>query len=432
MTRLFLTLYFGVISTLFGFLILLEVVAIHYLGDVEIEDTANTVAGYLHLLDAVEQHIPPTEMEQLMRETAAINQQILIPLDEFEPGLSQEEIDLLEKDRVLVNSDAEYVGLSLIDGSHYLIVPDEASSLVQRIELINGISTSSIFVVLALYLALWMYWLHRKLSNLERTAQSLANGDLSARAPTNGRQQVGSLNRSFNHMADRIQKLIESHKQLSNAVAHELRSPIFRLHCQLEMLTDSQDTSERQQFAQGMEEDLNELEALVNELLAYARFERADQELKLQSITLNDWLPKISEHLQIETDKPLLSTLPSTSLHVNLDSRLMERAVTNLIRNAIRHSRDKIEIILLQEEGQLVIRVEDDGPGIPEEDRLRIFQPFARLEAARDRASGGHGLGLAIAQQIVHLHQGQLTCHTSPLGGASMQISLPLDSTINA
>lgn len=275
-------------------------------------------------------------------------------------------------------------------------------------------------------MGIWSYLLHRKLKKLESSAIQISQGDFSARAPMQFQHRVGNLNGAFNQMAERVEHLIASHKRLTNAVAHELRTPIFRLQCQLELLEHGQAQADHQRFVQGMEEDLNELDLMVDELLSYARMERVGMSLDAQRLELNQWLSQQRPTLARSCQHPLAVEI-SEPLTAEFDPRLLMRAMTNLVRNADRYAEQRVEIRVLSEANYAVICVDDDGCGIPEQDRERVMEPFERLDTARNRQTGGHGLGLSIVREILSQHGGRLLISESPLGGARIAIYLPLN-----
>ncbi|MCU7916451.1 MAG: hypothetical protein KZQ65_11310 [Candidatus Thiodiazotropha sp. (ex Gloverina cf. vestifex)] len=172
-----------------------------------------------------------------------------------------------------------------------------------------------------------------------------------------------------------------------------------------------------------------ELEELVNESLSYSRFDRERPDLVLETVTLDEWLSILLIELNDEmlaVEVQLVSSPDNKHKQVTLDSRLMGRAVKNLLRNAHRHASNRIFLSGSCSGGETSIVVEDGGTGVPEADRERIFEPFARLDAARDRESGGVGLGLAIVNQVVRWHQDNVCVETSPLGGARFVITWPV------
>jgi signal transduction histidine kinase len=178
-----------------------------------------------------------------------------------------------------------------------------------------------------------------------------------------------------------------------------------------------------------MRKDIVELEELVSESLSYSRFDRERPELILEAVPLGDWLQCLLEELDdellaVKVTLQRADELSDTCL-VKLDTRLMGRAVKNLLRNAHRHASRQIQLGYSLESGQARIIIEDDGLGVPEQERERIFAPFARLDVARDRESGGVGLGLAIVKQICRWHQGRVWAEAAEMGGARFVIEWP-------
>ncbi|MCJ8297706.1 MAG: ATP-binding protein, partial [Pseudomonadales bacterium] len=216
-----------------------------------------------------------------------------------------------------------------------------------------------------------------------------------------------------------------SHKRLTNAVAHELRTPIFRLRCQAELLEYGTSEQDHQQYIEGMEEDLTELDQLVDEMLSYARMERNEEIFVLASYELQDWLNKHRPLLQ-RSCKKVLSVEVGEQISLQFDSRLLMRALSNLVRNADIHAEKSMQIRYFTLDKYAVICVEDDGSGIPEQERSRVIEPFERLDDARTRSSGGHGLGLSIVRGIAQQHGGKIIISQSSLGGACVSIYLPL------
>jgi two-component system OmpR family sensor kinase len=226
----------------------------------------------------------------------------------------------------------------------------------------------------------------------------------------------------IDHMADRIEELLVAQKNLLHSVSHELRTPIARLEFALELLdAKANDPALRPRIA-AMEGDLRELNALVNELLGMARL---GSELALQPEAVDvaellratvAALPPGTQALAVEQDGELGT--------IEADPRHLGRALSNLLRNAQKYAA-AIRLSARRDGKELVLAVEDDGPGIPQDERERIFEPFYRLDRSRDRATGGFGLGLSIVRKAVLLHGGTITVEQSELGGAKFVITLP-------
>lgn len=428
MARLFITLYMGVIAALFGFIIILEFAANEVFEDTLQDEIRRSVASYTLLFEDIYQISGEEAMEAAMYRTAELEDQVLSVVTD--PAiLNQPEIKKLTYSEPfygeLEGMDEEVLYFRLnVNDKVYQSYDDPDSDVYKVEELVGGMSIWGFFIVTAIVLAGWLYLLQRKLKMLETSATAIANGNFSARAPMASQHRVGGLNQSFNLMAERIELLIASHKRLTNAVAHELRTPIFRLRCQLTMLEEDLITPAQQSFLAGMEEDLTELDQLVEELLSYAKMQRSGALAAFEIQDVAQWLKQQQPLLQRSCLKEL-TVREGPSIALNFDPRLLLRALSNLVRNADIHAYSQIELNTLIEEGYLIICVDDDGQGVPQSAHERIFEPFERLDVARARDTGGHGLGLSIVKEIMEIHQGRVTVSNAPIGGARFSLYLP-------
>lgn len=288
-----------------------------------------------------------------------------------------------------------------------------------------------LMLVLALLVALavlfWVYPLWRDLRQLGVTAEAFGQGDFSVRAPLPRRSVLHRLAKTFNSMAQRIQRLIFSHKELTNAVSHELRTPIARLRFGMEMLDSSTDEVARARYIQGMNADIDELDQLVAELLTYARFDREKPTLKFQRQKIEPWLVEVIRQAKIGKNSLFIDyKIEGKELvYARFEPRLLARMLGNLLQNAQRYAQKKTLVVFTHSKGYYQISVDDDGSGIPENERQRVFEAFTRLDESRDRETGGYGLGLAIVQRISQWHGGQASVENSPLGGARFIIRWP-------
>lgn len=412
----FIKLYLGLIASVVFAVFVLQWLFIGAFGDAQDELFAQQFSAYRNLAISSEttHNARMSKMKVLAKQMNAD-----ITLAETDELFAEEIISLEEHGVVVVNSDEALSYFTLpSDQQIYRFQYRADHPLQHQLSLNADLTTMAVFVALGLVLAFWLYFLNRKVSALNTAARRLADGDLTARAPKKKNQQVGQLNQSFNLMAERIEKLIQSHKQLSNAIAHELRSPIFRLQCQLDMLASSQEPQKREKLIQGIDEDIQELSRLVEELLQHARMENAQYRLQREEQDLVVWLAGLIEHLQMESELIVRLSHSSAECRFSFDEGLLQRAIQNLIRNAFVFAKANIEVTLLVDKHDIALYIDDDGPGIPKEEREAVFQPFHRLDAARGREVGGYGLGLAIARQAVELHGGELCLDSSPAGGA--------------
>lgn len=302
-------------------------------------------------------------------------------------------------------------------------------------------------LVLLLPIALWSRAHWQGLQMLSTVADEFGHGNLAARAQVARSASIYPLAQHINQMATRIGELLLAQKRLLHAVSHELRTPIARLEFGLELLRDTVDPLKREQGIDAMQGDLAELGSLVNELLAMAKLGQA-QGLQLERVDLARLCADCVKALAHEAHgREIMIDIDGDCQTAMLDARLMQRALGNLLKNALKYGQLQIRLSIqlsirrsiqhgVGEAGELapsgqpadmgvLIRLEDDGPGIAPEHRERIFEPFYRLDDSRDRHTGGFGLGLSIVAQAVALHGGSVAVGNSALGGACFTIWLP-------
>ena len=294
---------------------------------------------------------------------------------------------------------------------------------------IRLLTWSLIGLFLAVAVWFWVRPVWRDLEALRQTARALGEGHFETRSPEARSGAFELLTETLNGMAERIQRLIATQKELSSAISHELRTPISRMRFALEMLTETDEREEQERLWQMMNVDLEELDNLIDSSLTYSRFEREQPEPHLTAIEFAPWLEEEVESMRILGRSLELSVdcskLPD-SQEVELDQKSMPYAVTNLLRNAIKYAKTKISVSTEVVNGRIRVYVDDDGIGIPEEERQRVFFAFTRLDRSRDRATGGYGLGLAIVRLVLEQHGGKVTADESPLGGARFTLEWPL------
>ncbi|HJW27386.1 MAG TPA: ATP-binding protein [Rhodocyclaceae bacterium] len=343
----------------------------------------------------------------------------------------------LDGGEIAIDHDGEVMYHRLRNTSQVLVVGPLSSSrnheltergipLELRLRLLTW-SLIGVFFGVALWFWVWPVW--RDLEALRQTARSLGDGHFDSRSPAAKSQLFAPLADTLNGMADRIQHLIAIHKELSSGISHELRTPIARLRFALEMLAETEQREERERLWAMMEADLDELDNLIDSSLTYARFEREAPAPHFSSVMFADWLQEeidsarlLGRQIQITVDT---SALPAR-LAVDLDRKAMPYAIRNLLRNAIKYAAGRIAISAEMRDGQIMIHVDDDGIGIPPEEREHIFSAFTRLDRSRDRSTGGYGLGLAIARRVMELHGGSANAGAAPvLGGARFTLSWP-------
>ncbi|CAM3993276.1 Sensor protein RstB [Pseudomonas reidholzensis] len=272
----------------------------------------------------------------------------------------------------------------------------------------------------------WPHW--RDLERLKETARRLGQGQMAERTQISAHSNIGALAGVFDTMAGDLERHVNEQRELLNAVSHELRTPLTRLDFGLVLLFDEVPPASRKRLLE-LVGHVRELDELVLELLSYSRLQNADQARERVEVSLLELVDSVLGGFAEELDGRGIRWEVRAESHLPrfvLDPRLTARAVQNLVRNAMRYCDEALLLRLrLEEDGACLLTVEDDGIGIPVEERERIFQPFYRLDRSRDRNTGGFGLGLAISRRAIEGQGGTLTVAQSALGGAQFRIRLP-------
>ncbi len=273
-------------------------------------------------------------------------------------------------------------------------------------------ATTVALLALAVGLGAWplVRRLTRRLERLRLRVEDLGRGDLSARAPVEGRDEVADLARSFNRAADRIQALVEAQRRQLAFASHELRSPLARLRLSLEMLAGAPALKERAAH------DVEEVDALIDELLEASRLEALGRPERGEPVDLLGLVAEEAARVD--------AAVEGEAAVVSADPRLLRRLVRNLLENARRHAAGTaIEARVEGHGAGARLTVTDRGPGVPEAERERIFEPFYRPPGAPETGAG-YGLGLALVRQIARAHGGEARCRPRDGGGTAFEVTL--------
>lgn len=295
------------------------------------------------------------------------------------------------------------------------------------LQLSAGITLFSLFL-----LSLGVYGLilplERKIRQVRYALNRMKSGDLSLRVPIEGSDEMANLASSYNNMSDHIQRLIEAQRELMRAVSHELRTPVARIRFGTEMLAEEDDYNHRMHQVDMIDKDIEALNTLIDEIMTYAKLEQGTPSLDFAEIILFDVLDQVAVETEaLKTQKEIELVAPPLYVKVDAERRYLHRVVQNLVGNAVRYCDNKVRITGgIHSDGMAFVCVEDDGAGIPEQDRQRVFEAFARLDDSRTRASGGYGLGLSIVSRIAYWFGGEIKVDESPtLGGARFIMTWP-------
>ena len=266
--------------------------------------------------------------------------------------------------------------------------------------------------------------LTRRLEGLQRGVESLGAGDLRARVDARGSDEVAYLAQRFNLAADQIQALVQSQKSLLANASHELRSPLARIRMGLELMESAPSPQLKAELAR----NITELDALIDEILLASRLE-AGRDTGLKKTDSVDLLAIAAEEAARSQVPLLWQGGDVQQAAIQGDARLLRRLLRNLLENAVRYGGSGVEITLSAQAGSLLVRVLDLGPGVPAEERERVFEPFYRSSHASE-ASGGVGLGLSLVRSIAQQHGGSVRClprtEIDGESGACFEVKLPI------
>jgi len=302
------------------------------------------------------------------------------------------------------------------------------------------IGTLTLLALLAFPLIAGWVWfapVRRDVRALRTNLLELAGGERVARGVLVESRLLAPLADGVGRMAANWRALLDSQRELSRAVSHELRTPVARLRFGLALL-DEQARSGNERVLDSLERSLADLEDLVECSLTYARYTQARPVLDLHERGLLAWVRDELAALAPPAEGPVLNVAAphepagGDSFEAMFDPSHMKFALRNLVANALRFARSRVDVTISRDAGasRAQIDVDDDGDGVPEADRARIFEPFVRGRQPARGASGGHGLGLSIAARIVDWHDGRIELSRSPAGGARFRLSWPLEPPV--
>lgn len=358
------------------------------------------------------------------------------PIDSI--GLDSSQIARIRRDEpVILYKDGDGIRNSLIS----LVISSEMDASVIVIGPVNLFNwfplnlIASVVLICLLLISLGVYGLifplERRLQLLQAGVNRVMQGDLNTRVQVVGHDDVARLSSTFNAMTQHIKRLIEAQRELTRAVSHELRTPVARIRFAVDMLADEDSCESRQIQKQHIDEDIESLNELIDEILTYAKLEEGSPKLEWEMVDLVDLVKQVERETNILGKNIKIEiNIASPKAQAMADRRYLHRVVQNLAGNAMRYADGTIIISAGVIKGRAFVGVEDDGQGIKEEDREKVFVPFARLDDSRTRASGGYGLGLSIVSRIAFWFNANLKVDESPtLKGARFIMDWPAKQT---
>ncbi len=291
-------------------------------------------------------------------------------------------------------------------------------------------------LIMMLVAASGCYLLARSLTapvrHLRAAVQQMTRGDFSVRVslPPGRKDEIADLGRDFNTMIERIASLIEAQKRLLRDISHELRSPLTRMNVSLELARLQPENAES--YLLRIEKESDRLNDLIGQLFTLTRLEGRVDNKEKEQVNVSELVEEIAGDANFEAAALDRRVQPGTldNAMVQGSREMLGRALENVIRNGLRYTAagTAVEVEVVQDGGQVTIRIRDHGAGVPEDKLGQIFKPFFRVAESRDRDSGGNGIGLAIAKQAVLMHGGSIEARNHPDGGLVVELRLPVQS----
>ncbi|MEZ8244080.1 sensor histidine kinase [Vibrio splendidus] len=290
-------------------------------------------------------------------------------------------------------------------------------------------------IVLSLFSIIMAKSLQQPLDRLREASRRLAQGDFTVSVVSelnSTTREFNELAHDFDHMTVEIKSLAEKQRRLIRDVSHELRTPLARQNLALHLLRSKVDDKSIG-LLERMESETEEMNKLVGEILEFSRLETSRYDSKLSLMHLEHYCSMLIAQMQndLKPNQTLIGDLETPTSMVNVDERLLLRVIGNLVSNAIKYAGENAHVVvttyeLLTDKRYSVISVEDDGDGIPDNKIAGIFDPFTRIESARDKQSGGYGLGLAIVKEAMGVMNGHVTAENREGGGLRVNLMFPI------
>lgn len=370
-----------------------------------IRELSSMSAQYLGLLVSYEPHATLPEAERGFSRNSLITRKLAAALNE----------QVRRPFRIVVDVDEKWIEVRVVlkDGVLSISSPQRRMfSSTGYIFLLWMISSAIILMAIAV---LFMRNQIRPIRRLAVAAERIGKGrELPANFKAEGAREVRQAAQAFIDMHERITRQIAQRTAMLAGVSHDLRTPLTRLKLQVAMMPQSPDT-------EAMKRDIDDMERMLNAYLDFVRGEGGEASVR---VDLTDMLERLVADARRMGTEIALSI--SGDLNISLRAMAFERCLSNIIGNARKYAKN-IWLGALREDGEhIVVVVDDDGPGIPEDQFEDVFKPFVRVEKSRNAATGGVGLGLSIAQDIVHSHGGEIWLEKSPRGGLRVCIRLPV------
>lgn len=413
---------FGITVVLFLIIILISLQSIG--ND---SDTIETIPDYFtrHVESIIEDIGTPPNLSNAMRLASELSWTINIrnPIMEWSSD-AQNRLDVDSSQyQESLTSDAE---MRTINGEDIIRVNRDGYDFYMY----RSAQEEGLFNYFVLYTALALaaiilflnYFMVNKMLNpvrlLKQGAERIRQGDLSYRVKSNLQDELGELTESINHMADSLQSMLEAKRQLLMAISHELRTPITKAKLRMEFMPESDEKDQ-------LKEDINEIDLLISDLLEAERLNNDHSALVSERVLLANFIRSIAESFKSNNGEIEIE-IPVNDLEFEIDKLRIRLLITNLLNNAVRHGKGNLINVRVSFSGDRgIIEVKDNGEGISEEHITQITEPFYRADSARQRNTGGFGLGLYLCRLIAQAHGGEMIIVSQEGQGTQITVNLP-------
>ena len=413
---------FGITVVLFLIIILISLQSIG--ND---SDTIETIPDYFtrHVESIIEDIGTPPNLSNAMRLASELSWTINIrnPIMEWSSD-AQNRLDVDSSQyQESLTSDAE---MRTINGEDIIRVNRDGYDFymyrsAQEEGLFNYFVLYTALALAALILFLNYFMVNKMLNPvrlLKQGAERIRQGDLGYRVKSNLQDELGELTESINHMADSLQSMLEAKRQLLMAISHELRTPITKAKLRMEFMPESDEKDQ-------LKEDINEIDLLISDLLEAERLNNDHSALVSERVLLANFVRSIAESFKSNNGEIEIE-IPVNDLEFEIDKLRIRLLITNLLNNAIRHGKGNLINVRVSFSGDRgIIEVKDNGEGIAEEHISQITEPFYRADSARQRNTGGFGLGLYLCRLIAQAHGGEMIIVSHEGQGTQITVNLP-------
>ena len=345
------------------------------------------------------------------------------------PGQSANVVTPLDDDEFVAVAE----GAQTSDGPRIVLVARALVDVLDTTTVITRLLIIGLPLLVAVVALTTWFAVGRALAPVEairREVDAISAAQLHRRVPQpKADDEIGRLAATMNRMLERLESARNSQRRFVSDASHELRSPITVIRQHAEVALAHPDRVTAAELAEVVLAEQQRMQRLVEDLLLLAR---ADEHVPLarEAVDLDDLAFEEGHRLRSTTSKHV-DTSGVSAVRVQGDADALRRVIRNVGENAARHASSRVDITLVERRNGVVLTIDDDGPGIPESERARVLQRFVRLDEARSRNEGGSGLGLSIVDEVVRAHGGSVLIEESPLGGARIQIALPVQAAVS-